>query len=1188
MSEKLAIYDEEKTVAGLKSVNGEVDITVAKFRELMGVVNQASQGFSRATPREFVQAMERSRTVTEGMTTVTNQLTASERRLAQVERQLAIATSDQANQIANVTARTRILTAEQRNRALAEEHLAALSDRERQRLGNTLQIYNSVQQKLVKLQGEYRNLATAKQLGMTLTDKEIARMTELEKRIQRYDQTLKAVDGSMGIYRRNVGNYASGFNAMNNSVAQLAREAPAFTYSMQTGFMALSNNIPIFYDAMRAAREENVRLRAEGSATVPVWKQLTSAIFSWNTLLSIGITLLTVYGKEIGEWIKKLWGGIDATSILNKNTKDLNASRKDAAKSSASEISQLEKLYKVSTNASLSYEQRMRAVRKLQDLYPSFFGNLSAEIIMTGKARDKYLLLRDAILDSARARAIGNKLAERQAEQLEKEENSHKEIVRTLTLIDKIRKAKIEGKSSVRIEDENGFGAVYNKDYYDEAIVNIKKRNKEILTEVDRNNKNFTKANAYLLNTQIKIEGKKNVAAYDSDKYGKDAPKPQKEKPYNGSRLDGSQKDYLKDLQASRDLELAINETAFIEGKQDELKYLDEVLRINTSFFNKKITFLKGKNAEERKQRADAILDQAKLEKDTDKKKFDILEKQADEHNKIKINELERAAKQIEENQYISDVDRLNQQISNDSQIISQLSSNYDSQIALAKKYNQDTLEIERKRDEEIGKIQDNRLVKVNSLPEAFNKDVDRVSEMSDNLQNKDYEEQRLAILQAKVPLRDREFLLSQLELQNNETSLLNQRNDLELKKNSLDVIAQTKKLTKEQESQYGAIESEISGINSQLETTKKNLEQLKLDKLLEDLQPLKDLIGGQLQDLGLENVSKQFDEMFKKIVEGSFTAKDAVIVAASAIADGLTAINNTQKENTIAALDEQLKYTQETTEQELEFINNRLDQLNALETLTEEQYAQRNALEDEARTIKEQQAQREKMIEAQKARAEQKAAAQQALINGALAATMALATMPPPASYVMAAVSFGLGVAQSVAIMSKDPVPKYFVGRKGGKAEVAITQDGGREFISNDKGEITSLGSDNGDQLTYLNKGDNVHTAAETKSILKRMGAMPKLGENIFQKIALQSLRAPAPVVINQMVDNSDAIADKIAAKFDLTFKKYTHPTTERINGKIIRHRGSNLGEVMGYYDMETGKEISIEDHQNKNNDTY
>lgn len=117
------------------------------------------------------------------------------------------------------------------------------------------------------------------------------------------DVKLKAIDSSLGKNQRNVGNYASGFNALGNSINQLSREAPAFANSINTGFMALSNNFPALFDAINGIRTQNKALAAEGKPTVSVLKSLAGAVFGWQTLLSIGVTLLTLYGGKLAELV---------------------------------------------------------------------------------------------------------------------------------------------------------------------------------------------------------------------------------------------------------------------------------------------------------------------------------------------------------------------------------------------------------------------------------------------------------------------------------------------------------------------------------------------------------------------------------------------------------------------------------------------------------------------------------------------------------------------------------------------------------------------------------------------------------------------------------------------------------------------------------------------------------------------
>ncbi|WP_296683319.1 hypothetical protein [Flavobacterium sp.] len=136
------------------------------------------------------------------------------------------------------------------------------------------------------------------------------------------DSKLKAIDGAVGKYGRNVGNYASGWNGLANSVNQLTREAPAFANSLNTGFMALSNNIPILADEINNLKIKNEELAASGKPTLSVTQSLISAFFSWQTALSVGVTLLTVYGGKLLEYIFNTNGAKESTDRLTKSLKD--------------------------------------------------------------------------------------------------------------------------------------------------------------------------------------------------------------------------------------------------------------------------------------------------------------------------------------------------------------------------------------------------------------------------------------------------------------------------------------------------------------------------------------------------------------------------------------------------------------------------------------------------------------------------------------------------------------------------------------------------------------------------------------------------------------------------------------------------------------------------------------------------
>ena len=163
---------------------------------------------------------------------------------------------------------------------------------------------NEMAQSLSKARIAYRNL--------TEEERNSPFGQELLKSIQKTDLKIKEFDASIGNHQRNVGNYAGGFNTLQYSVQLVARELPSLTMSLSQFFLAISNNIPILSDEIIKAKNANAALRAEGKKGVPVWKQLISSVFSWQTALVVGITVITAYGKEISNFFKSLFGAKQA------------------------------------------------------------------------------------------------------------------------------------------------------------------------------------------------------------------------------------------------------------------------------------------------------------------------------------------------------------------------------------------------------------------------------------------------------------------------------------------------------------------------------------------------------------------------------------------------------------------------------------------------------------------------------------------------------------------------------------------------------------------------------------------------------------------------------------------------------------------------------------------------------------
>lgn len=202
------------------------------------------------------------------------------------------------------------------------------------------------------------------------------------------------------------------YNGLNMSIQQMARELPSLTMGPQMFFMAISNNLPIFTDELARARKEYDLLTASGQKATPVWKQVVSSIGSIQTLLAVGITLAVVYGKEIGNFVSSLFRGKSAFDTVSRSAEIFHATMLEGVKNAQKEKTELDLLYKAATDTSRSTEERVKAVSKLQDIYPEYFGNMSREQIMLGQARDRYDELTAAIIRTARAEAARDKIAE--------------------------------------------------------------------------------------------------------------------------------------------------------------------------------------------------------------------------------------------------------------------------------------------------------------------------------------------------------------------------------------------------------------------------------------------------------------------------------------------------------------------------------------------------------------------------------------------------------------------------------------------------------------------------------------------------------------------------------------------------------------------------------------------------------
>lgn len=492
---------------------------------------------------------------------------------------------------------------------------------------STASSYNEMNAAVLALEKRLKNMPKDSFLG--------AEGQNTLQQIQTLKNELKSMDAQMGNYQRNVGNYTSHWNGLNMSVQQVARELPSLAVGWNTFFLAISNNLPMVVDELKKARIEYQAMQEAGQKGIPVWKQLTKSIFNWQTALVVGITLLSVYGKDIINWVASLFKGKGAIDDIVSAERMWVDAIKEGRASSIKERRELELLYKATQDTSRSMQERNAAVDELQRKFPEYFENISNEDFLAGKAADSYNRLAGQILKTAQARAIQDKLVERSKEQLEYEDQLNNLFYERSVLNNKIRDAER------RLTKGPAAATNAARDIYDlgKEAADLDEKISEMQSKLRENERQTIKLENKLniddlLNPLGKTEGKVEKSADEQAKYQEDIAKR-----LSDTRISLIDDEYEKERAlAQKKYEENI---ASIKGNSEEENKLranyEEILQNELSAIDKK--YLDKIDEEERKR----VKDSVKYQLEEKQREYATLAIMASQNMQKEINdELER------------------------------------------------------------------------------------------------------------------------------------------------------------------------------------------------------------------------------------------------------------------------------------------------------------------------------------------------------------------------------------------------------------------------------------------------------------------------------------------------------------------------------------------------------------------
>lgn len=365
---KLAISDTGKQIAWLKAQTADANRTtveqqrylqqaVSSYDRLKSDLKEAVSLYKSLTDAERADSQMGQQLLSD-IINLKNQIKALDnamkphiQTLSEVEKaeqRLAYLQSDEGKRLTELKRKISELTSSRRQQqatidpiAQAQQKLAYAQSEENQQLklySTQIKEANRVAQLQATIaasaEGSYNRLSAQYELNkiklnqMSAAEREAAdggKKLETETNAL-YQQMIKLQEAT-GNYRLSVGHYQRTWDGLGISISQVVRELPAAAVSLNTFFLGISNNIPMVVDEINRLRLKNKQLQAEGKATVNVTRSIVKALFSWNTALVILLTVFSMFGGQIIEWIGNLFKGraavISLTDALDNIAKEL-------------------------------------------------------------------------------------------------------------------------------------------------------------------------------------------------------------------------------------------------------------------------------------------------------------------------------------------------------------------------------------------------------------------------------------------------------------------------------------------------------------------------------------------------------------------------------------------------------------------------------------------------------------------------------------------------------------------------------------------------------------------------------------------------------------------------------------------------------------------------------------------------
>ena len=230
-------------------------------------------------------------------------------------------------------------------------------------------------------------------------------LLDKQKQAEATMEKMKALQAATGRHTLDVGNYSKALNGLGLATQQIVREAPSLAMSFNQFFLAISNNIPIFTDAFKRVKEEM------GSTRIALMQTLKS-LFSWQTAMVLGLTLLSKFGNEIIKWTGSVLGFGKAFDAAAEGLKAYNETMSKVSGQMAESSAELETYIYVLENGNKTEAEQAEIVQLVNEKYAKQIEYLGLNITDTQSLIDAKDKLINVLVREAEARGVLNKITE--------------------------------------------------------------------------------------------------------------------------------------------------------------------------------------------------------------------------------------------------------------------------------------------------------------------------------------------------------------------------------------------------------------------------------------------------------------------------------------------------------------------------------------------------------------------------------------------------------------------------------------------------------------------------------------------------------------------------------------------------------------------------------------------------------